>query len=403
MSAGPAEASPGRLTVELVSTRTGMDLLEQEWNDLFERAGEPHQIFQSFNWNWHWANHYLEAGGRACERRRLAIVAGRIEGRLAMIWPLIEVRRFGCRVLKWMGDPVSQYGDVLVEAGAMRMRLLEAGWSLLKRSGFDLAALGKVRADAAVAGLLGARGALRRDIQVAPYLDLSSATGFEAYVARYPAKDRKNRRRHMKRLAERGEIAFERLSTGERAAARAVEAIGLKRDWLLSKGLVSRAYVGRRMEAFFHDIAASTCHPVPVRVSALTVGGEAAAIEIGVASKGCFAAHVTVYHPDYERNSPGSLLLEDSIRHSFCEGIARYDLLAPGDTYKLNWSDGVVETADFALALSPAGRLYRALVVSSLKGRAKRSLAALPRSLRRAFAASFLTRQDGPEVGGAVQ
>ena len=43
----------------LVTTRAGFDALESEWNDLFDRAGSGQQMFQTFNWLWHWANHFL--------------------------------------------------------------------------------------------------------------------------------------------------------------------------------------------------------------------------------------------------------------------------------------------------------------------------------------------------------
>ena len=53
-AAHPFEQS---VSFELVTTRAAFDALEDEWNDLFARAGRSAQIFQTFNWNWHWANH----------------------------------------------------------------------------------------------------------------------------------------------------------------------------------------------------------------------------------------------------------------------------------------------------------------------------------------------------------
>ena len=64
---------------EIVTARAGFDSLATEWNDLFARAGRGSQVFQSFNWNWHWCNHYLSSG------RSLAIVTGRRAGRLVMV------------------------------------------------------------------------------------------------------------------------------------------------------------------------------------------------------------------------------------------------------------------------------------------------------------------------------
>ncbi len=58
---------------------------------LFDRAGRGEQVFQSFNWNWHWCNHYLREG----RGPQLAIVTGRRAGRLVMLWPLVKERVAG--------------------------------------------------------------------------------------------------------------------------------------------------------------------------------------------------------------------------------------------------------------------------------------------------------------------
>ena len=44
---------------------------------LFERAGRPTQVFQSFNWNWHWANHYLAGAPGGMDGLKLSLVIGR--------------------------------------------------------------------------------------------------------------------------------------------------------------------------------------------------------------------------------------------------------------------------------------------------------------------------------------
>ena len=52
----------------------------------------PAQVFQTFNWNWHWANHYLGSSEGGITGVELAIVTGRREGKLVMVWPLVTER-----------------------------------------------------------------------------------------------------------------------------------------------------------------------------------------------------------------------------------------------------------------------------------------------------------------------
>src|SRR5262245_20127785 len=85
-----ATSSAPACDLALVSDRSAFDALEAQWNALFERSGRDTQLFQSFNWLWHWCNHYLTNDSQGA---RLAIVTGRRSGRLVMVWPLV-IERF---------------------------------------------------------------------------------------------------------------------------------------------------------------------------------------------------------------------------------------------------------------------------------------------------------------------
>ena len=45
----------------VVTSRAGLEALEDEWNALFARAGRDIHVFQTFNWIWHWSRHFLPA------------------------------------------------------------------------------------------------------------------------------------------------------------------------------------------------------------------------------------------------------------------------------------------------------------------------------------------------------
>jgi hypothetical protein len=73
----------------LLTERADFDVLEADWNALFERAGKPTQVFQTFNWNWHWANHYLASSPGGVEGVKLSLATARRNGRLIMRWSLV--------------------------------------------------------------------------------------------------------------------------------------------------------------------------------------------------------------------------------------------------------------------------------------------------------------------------
>ncbi len=374
------------LAFEIVSAREGFDALEQDWNALFDRAGRPAQAFQSFNWLWHWANHYLAPSAAP----GLAIVTVRRAGRLILVWPLVRERTAGLDCLAWMGAPVSQYGDILVDDLPDADAVIRASWMYIAtRLAPDLVRLRKVRADAAVAPLLAEIGASSSERQQAPFLDLASAPDFDAYETRYPAKARKNRRRQMRRLEECGSVAFETHARGEAARELARFGLSLKRAWLSGKGLVSPALADDRMTRFIADTADCDDRPTGCRVSVLRAAGEAAAIQIAYACKGRLLVHVIVYAAPFEKAGAGNLLIEESLRRAKADGIETFDLLAPGDAYKMDWADGAVAVEDFAVELSRAGKLYATIYLGFVRQRLKAAITALPASVRRRVASSY--------------
>jgi CelD/BcsL family acetyltransferase involved in cellulose biosynthesis len=289
-----------------------------------------------------------------------------------------------------MGEPVSQYGDVLIDEVADSEAILGAAWQFIARhSGADVVRLRKVRADAAVAPFLSAIGGIATDKLGAPYLDLASAPSFAEYEKRYSSGARRNRKRQRRRLEERGTVGIEAYTHGAVAGRLARTAIDLKRVWLAERGLVSPAFADTRIDDFFADVASGVVRPAGCRVLAMRCGDTPAALEIGLTCKGRAAIHVIVYDREFEKAAAGNLLMEDSIRRACDAGLTTFDLLAPADSYKMDWADGVVEVSDWVAPLSLAGQVYGRIYLAFFRHFAKKAIAALPAPMRRAVAGGF--------------
>lgn len=389
---GQADISPGPshvLTLDLVTDPAAFETLAPEWDALFGTAGRPTQVFQTFGWNWHWCRHYLDQSPKP--RSQLAIVTGRLYGRLVLVWPLMLERVGRLRRLAWMGDPVSQYGDILVAPEAEDDAILQAAWIFaLRATRADVAHLRKVRDDSIAARVLNRLGAKVITTEQAPYLDLSGASGTKACQQLLASKGRRNRRRHERRLADLGSITVH-APADDAAGQLARNAIYLKRDALTGKGQISRAFADDRFEAFFADVAAGDRHPVPCRVAALQSGNNTAAIQITLDCKGHRFLHVTVYDPAFEKFGAGALLLDREVQKSFEDGFAIFDLLAPLHPYKMEFAGSMVAVRDYTMACSLYGRLYAAIALSG-RQRMKKCIEGLPAPLRRYLASLVAIR-----------
>ena len=368
---------PEPCEIALITDLAEFTALEEPWNALFARAGRPHQLFQTHDWLRHWARHYLGV------HTRLSLVTAWQAGRLVMVWPLVTVQAAGLRRLCWMGEPVSQYGDVLVEDGPSRDDLLRHGWTTVTSLGADVIHLRKVRADGVAFALLRQAGALSIACAAAPYLDLASVPDYDTYQRRHPAKKRARRRRLLRSLQERGPVAFEHHGCGAAARELVTRAVAFKHTWLTERAIVAPALQDSRFGQFLGDVAGESGGTLGVRVCALRCDGEPAGVEVSLACKGHTFAYLISYDIGFARHGAGIIVAEHSIRTAHEHGLRRFDLLTPADPYKMEWADGSVEVRDWALPLSFAGRLYARTWLCFIHKWLKRAVHGSPQWLRR--------------------
>jgi CelD/BcsL family acetyltransferase involved in cellulose biosynthesis len=383
----------------LVSSFADFEALEGDWSELHQRVTPPAgRVFLSYNWNWHWCRHFLTGDGI-----RLAVAVGRHNGKVVSIWPMVTQRRAGLRVATFMGMPVSQYGEVIIDRKDPRSGAwIKQGWQFVRnKMGADLVLLRKVRDDSAAGALMRELGVPRDNQQRAPYIDLTGETSFEGFDQRYSGKDRKNRRRKRRRLEETGTVGCHRVA-GPTARVQAVAlAMDRKRDWLRSVGLVSTAVTDPRFDAFFRDAASSTGRPAGCDVVELTVDGKCVATKVTVSDETYRGLHFTSYDPAAEKFSPGILILETMLTDAIAEGITTFDFMAPAAPYKMEWTDKTVGIADYAVSTGLMGWLYQAVYLHIVRPRLQWLAKNGPEPIRRAIGAAWglLSRHTKPPAG----
>jgi len=376
----PDAGTVAAFTVEILTGRGAFRALKPEWDALFARAGLPHQLFQRHGFLRHWCENYPVAD------RRLCFVVGREAGRLVMLWPLERRSRLGLEMVRPMGAPVTQFDDVLVEPGPQRESWIERGWEALRRHGIDLAVLRHVRSD----GVLGqsARVGLLTPVvsQEAPFADLGLRVAPDGPSLAYPARDRSSYRRRLRRLTERGEIAFRTLTPGREAANLAERAVAMKRGALTQHGVVAPAIADPRFSRFFSALAADVIDEAGLRISIISCDGRPIAVDLSFDCKGRSFGHVIASDPAFEREGLGRLLVHHAFASARSRGNAIFELLAPADPYKQEHADGLVAVRDLCVPLSWRGQLACDVALPHLRPALKALAKRLPPSWVRRFA-----------------
>ncbi|MEO1207153.1 MAG: GNAT family N-acetyltransferase [Pseudomonadota bacterium] len=385
-SSSPAEVDPvGDVQLCVVSTLEELRALKDDWDGLFSKSGKPGQVFQTHAWCMTWAQTYLNGAERSAS---LFILTARRDGRLVMVWPMVKERSTRLARLVWLGAPVTQYGDVIVDDREDVSALLSHAWARIRAErGVDYIQLGKVREDAVCAPFVAATGAVQTLSEGAPQLDLSNAADYDGYASKFSTKSRKTRQRKMRKLAKLGEVTIDRVHGGAEARKIVSEALALKRVWLQATGRVSKAIMDPRTENFFLAICEdAVAEAAGTLVTALRVDGKLAAAEICFACKGQLVVHVLVYDNEYERFSAGQNLLEHSIASCFDNGVECFDLMAPADGYKLAWADRTLMVRDWCQPLTLRGRFWVHGYLGHVRENLKRAQAVTPLWARRILA-----------------
>jgi CelD/BcsL family acetyltransferase involved in cellulose biosynthesis len=358
-------SAPEAEVVPRVERVERLERLREEWNGLARAGGG---IFATWEWADAWWRHY----GRG---RELLVSACRAEdASLVAVLPLYAWRSRWPRVLRFIGHgpgdelgPVHRPGEHVRGAQALRAALRELDWDVF---------LGEqLPGDEGWDELLEARRWRR---EASPVLRVPEGR-WEAFLAGRSANFRQQLTRRLRRLEDVG------------ARFRLAEAASLDRD-LDALFALHRARWGGRPTDFadtpFHrEVARRALAQGWLRLWLLELDGRPVA-----AWHGFHVGTVTSYYqagrdPAYERLSLGFVLLAHSLRAAIDEGATEYRFGRGAEEFKYRFTphDPGLDTVLLARGASGRGAVAAARAAASIgvRGAARRTIDAIPRTLRR--------------------
>ncbi len=365
-----ADSSPSTdVTVEIIRGLAAFEQLQPEWDDLFKRCAAPHQIFQNHSFLRAWACAYAANGDG------LTVVAARIGGRLIAIVPLVRRRRLGVEMLQFMGSPVAQFDDMLLDTKHAEPAL-GAISAAIASLGADLLEARRVREDGAFWRLPG-DAPLVFETMEAPFADLALRVSDGEPGQVYSSKDRSNYRRRLRRLGERGALGFRSIGAGAEAVQLASQAIAMKAAALRRDGVDWGTVGCARFSDFFRHLADDPASGL--LVSTIELDGRPIGIDLSFLCKGVGFGHVLATDSAFDKEGLGQMLVHHVFAEAKTKGASRFDLLAPADPYKRHHADGATRVESRAYAFTAKGRLAAQIGYKLLMPAARK----LPRSIIR--------------------
>jgi CelD/BcsL family acetyltransferase involved in cellulose biosynthesis len=360
--------SAAKLRAETVSSEAGLLRLAGEWDGLVGAMPRP-SPFLLHAWLLEWWRHY----GPGAELAVHVVYRGE---RLVGALPLYTRQRSGLRVTEFVGGTWAILGDLLLapdEDAATAAALVEQAAS----SGDDFASLFGLPGSSRLVEAL-PPGALRLIERLeAPVMELDGPWD-EVYRRRFSAKQRSERRRRLRKLAELGPV--------EVAVARTPAQLG---PALEDAYRVHRLrWQGRRdMSGFitptgvrFHRAAVLALAPMDMpRITVVRCAGRPVAFAFSLHFAGATYGVAMAFDPAYAAFGPGLEAKLTSIEAAAAEGITRVELLGTDAPHKRRLTDRFEPVYQgIGLARTFRGRAASEALVAAIhaRRRLKRSPAA---------------------------
>lgn len=325
------------VATELIQDPQRFARLEGEWNELL-RASAADNLFLTFEWLHTWWT-------RLAEDRRLHVLLVRDGERLVAAAPLaLRSGHFlrGARTLEFLGTGTvgSDYLDVLVRKGSER-QALEALVPPLAGLGttIDLRQLraGSNWASALLSALDGERWSVsEQETDVCPYIRLAGHT-WESYLATLGCEHRYNVGRRTRTLQRRMRLVFERVEREDRRRDVLANLFRLHNLRWHDRG-GSEAFDAPEVRAFHEDVSRTALERGWLRLFALHLDGEPAAVLYAFRYGPSFYFYQSGFDPRFARQSVGFVTLGLSIRSAIEEGAAEFDFLHGDEAYKFHWA-----------------------------------------------------------------
>ncbi|MEW6198909.1 MAG: GNAT family N-acetyltransferase [Planctomycetota bacterium] len=361
------------LTVQQVASFDAPGL-RAAWIRLSDTAPRA-SLFSTFEWCRAWADVF----GAGSEIAVSLIHDG--QGAPRGLLPAYVDRTGPVRWLKLLGrERVSGDHLDLLCAAEDHPACLDALWSHWERSvAFDGFILGDLHRDSPT--LHGVRFRARqrgwpvqeREPQVVPYVDLPVT--FDAYLDTLSANMRYHVRRRRRGLAKMLDTAVRVVSTPAEIDAALTDLFELHQRRWQRDGRPGNLHDARKRE-FLRQFCRVAAERDWVRAIVMEREGVRQGVLLAFHWRGTASFYQMGWDPDTPIQSPGVVLLAESIEQAVREGLSRYDFLRGDEPYKRKWTTPAVEQV--TLVVGCRARARAAIAAGRLKERVKQTLGPAP-------------------------
>jgi CelD/BcsL family acetyltransferase involved in cellulose biosynthesis len=348
----PDARAPRDIRFEILDGPKALAALGPQWNELSARAA-VRNCSQTF----YWAKHSLSYLASQSDAR-VRVIVGRHDGRVVLILPFVVRDRFIWRQADWLGVGL-EYRDILVEEGFQRASWVVAAWEVAKAElDVDLIWCPSMRAESPLMEVLQHETGVAATRFPTRYLPIYQWPSWEAYRRDLRRGYRKNQKRLMRRLGERGKVAFEILASASEVEQTLHWMLAQKRDWFRRRGMGRDWQVSDSYERFITALARDALASGELMLAVLRLSGQNLAADINFVRGPHLELYMTAYDRAWKSFGPGLLALDEIIRWAFKKGLSTVDFRTGNELYKRHFLTNEELVSSFLVPCTESGARY---------------------------------------------
>ena len=335
---------------------TELETVESQWRE-FEKVAHC-TVFQTFDWLATWYRHIGS-------RRDITpiIVVGQSCHDTSFLIPLAIERRGMIRRLVWFGTEIADYNlPLLAQNFPSRVDNFREVWQeiialIWSHTRFDLIDLDRMPAIT--------HWPIHNPYFDIPRIWIESYSGHvatltenwqEFYQSKMSSAHRQTDRRKFKRLAERGEIRFIKVTDDKDIQNTIATLINQKQASYRRMG-VANLFASENYSEFYQSISTDPRLRDRVIVTRIDVGDQMVATGISLRHRDREYMIMSSYDQIFAKYSPGYKHLHELMRDAIDHGVQLYDFTIGDEPYKFDWADVHIPLLRHFAAYSTKGKL----------------------------------------------
>ncbi|MEZ5667413.1 MAG: GNAT family N-acetyltransferase [Alphaproteobacteria bacterium] len=370
----------------LIETAAALDGIAPEWDALYAASRRRHACLA---FPWVRATFLRQAQRRG---RRPAVVVGRRDGCIVLLWPLVVFRSRLWRVCRGLSEDMADFDDMLCRHGPEAEALCRGAWAhAVAALRPHMMMFRRVPAGAGLDRAIPPAASNWQRPSASPCALLGGADGRRA--ARPDVRLRADLRRKRRLLEQAGPVRFGEVAEGSARDAAIAWAFARKHERLGAAAHSRREKTEHaafgNLVPFYVEQAQADARAGGMRVLRLAAGEATVAVSTVRADGRRAVGWLYGYDETFARASPGLLAVAETLAWARSAGFRIFDMMPEPEPYKRKWAACGYRVRDVRVATGWWGRPLLAWHRSSLRGMALAVYMRAPRPVQAAVRRLF--------------